>query len=125
VRLGVAFGVVRPENDAMIRVRSCRYRYRVHGEINRRVLGKWCKQILRALCFLHELTPPVAHGDIRCDNIFIIGETGNVKVGNFCLIQPPQEDSLLGTFGTGFDGVRTPLVGSLTLCCCHSSVHTA
>jgi WNK lysine deficient protein kinase len=92
-----------------------RYRYRVHGEINRKVLGKWCKQILKALCFLHELTPAVAHGDIRCDNIFIIGETGNVKVGNFCLIQPPQEDSLLGTFGKTVSPVP-PVVAFETRC---------
>ena len=32
-------------------------------------------------------------------NMFIIGETGNIKLGNFSLRTPPSEDSILDTFG--------------------------
>ena len=78
----------------------------MHGEINKKVLIKWCRQILKGLDFLHnESVPPLAHGDIRCDNIFIIGETGNIKVGNFCLRRAPEEDSINDTFGVCTPGL--------------------
>lgn len=53
--------------------------------INIKVLKNWCRQILKGLHFLHTRTPPVIHRDLKCDNIFITGTTGSVKIGDLGL----------------------------------------
>ena len=40
---------------------------------------------LQGLVFLHTRTPPVIHRDLKCDNIFITGPTGSVKIGDLGL----------------------------------------
>jgi len=54
-------------------------------KINLKVLKNWCRQILKGLLFLHSRTPPVIHRDLKCDNIFITGTTGSVKIGDLGL----------------------------------------
>ena len=54
-------------------------------KINLKVLKNWCRQILKGLYFLHTRTPPVIHRDLKCDNIFITGTTGSVKIGDLGL----------------------------------------
>ncbi|XP_011203094.2 nuclear receptor-binding protein homolog [Bactrocera dorsalis] len=41
---------------------------------------RWCTQILSALSYLHSCTPPVIHGNLTCDSIFI-QHNGLVKIG--------------------------------------------
>ncbi|GBP83800.1 hypothetical protein EVAR_25647_1 [Eumeta japonica] len=53
--------------------------------INPKVLKSWCRQILKGLNFLHSRTPPIIHRDLKCDNIFITGTTGSVKIGDLGL----------------------------------------
>uniref|UniRef100_A0A3P8V058 Protein kinase domain-containing protein n=1 Tax=Cynoglossus semilaevis TaxID=244447 RepID=A0A3P8V058_CYNSE len=50
-----------------------------------KVLRSWCKQILKGLHFLHTRAPPIIHRDLKCDNIFITGPTGSVKIGDLGL----------------------------------------
>ncbi|NXU08381.1 WNK3 kinase, partial [Pardalotus punctatus] len=40
---------------------------------------------LKGLQFLHTRTPPIIHRDLKCDNIFITGPTGSVKIGDLGL----------------------------------------
>ena len=47
-----------------------------------RVVKQWCTEILKGLKYLHELPNPIIHRDIKCDNIFIINTTGQVKIGD-------------------------------------------
>ena len=47
---------------------------------NIKILKSWCRQILQGLLFLHTRKPPVIHGDLKCDNIFITGPTGSLKI---------------------------------------------
>ena len=54
-------------------------------KINQRVLKSWCRQIIKGLHFLHTRSPPVIHRDLKCDNIFITGPTGSVKIGDLGL----------------------------------------
>uniref|UniRef100_A0A5S6R1U4 non-specific serine/threonine protein kinase n=1 Tax=Trichuris muris TaxID=70415 RepID=A0A5S6R1U4_TRIMR len=54
-------------------------------KINVKVLKSWCRQILKGLAFLHSRQPPVIHRDLKCDNIFITGTTGSVKIGDLGL----------------------------------------
>jgi hypothetical protein len=51
-------------------------------KINQKVLRSWCRQILKGLAFLHSRSPPIIHRDLKCDNIFITGTTGSVKIGD-------------------------------------------
>ncbi|XP_061701402.1 serine/threonine-protein kinase WNK2 isoform X3 [Syngnathoides biaculeatus] len=50
-----------------------------------KVLRSWCRQILKGLHFLHTRSPPIIHRDLKCDNIFITGPTGSVKIGDLGL----------------------------------------
>ena len=42
---------------------------------------RWCTQILSALSYLHSCIPPVVHGNLTCDSIFI-QHNGLVKIGS-------------------------------------------
>lgn len=54
-------------------------------KINPKVFKSWCRQILKGLYFLHTRSPPIIHRDLKCDNIFITGTTGCVKIGDLGL----------------------------------------
>lgn len=41
---------------------------------------RWCTQILSALNYLHSCVPPIIHGNLTCDSIFI-QHNGLVKIG--------------------------------------------
>ncbi|MQM01212.1 hypothetical protein Taro_033965 [Colocasia esculenta] len=56
-----------------------------HRRVNIRAVKHWCRQILRGLLYLHSLDPPVIHRDLKCDNIFINGNQGEVKIGDLGL----------------------------------------
>ncbi|KAI3650174.1 hypothetical protein MP228_004912 [Amoeboaphelidium protococcarum] len=49
---------------------------------NIKVVKRWCRQILKGLAYLHAHNPPIIHRDIKCDNIFINGAHGEVKIGD-------------------------------------------
>ena len=53
--------------------------------IKPRMMRRWGRQILKGLYFLHTRTPPIIHRDLKCDNIFINGTTGLVKIGDLGL----------------------------------------
>ena len=61
-------------------------RYRLkHKRVNIRAVKHWCRQILRGLLYLHSHDPPVIHRDLKCDNIFVNGNQGEVKIGDLGL----------------------------------------
>ncbi|XP_056278545.1 serine/threonine-protein kinase WNK2 isoform X2 [Pseudoliparis swirei] len=65
-----------------------------------KVLRSWCRQILKGLHFLHTRTPPILHRDLKCDNIFITGPTGSVKIGDLglaTLMRTSFAKSVIGT----------------------------
>ncbi|XP_059536088.1 serine/threonine-protein kinase WNK3 [Myotis daubentonii] len=65
-----------------------------------KVLRSWCRQILKGLQFLHTRTPPIIHRDLKCDNIFITGPTGSVKIGDLglaTLMRTSFAKSVIGT----------------------------
>lgn len=63
---------------------SSRYLRRFR-EMKPRVLQRWSRQILRGLHFLHSRVPPILHRDLKCDNVFITGPSGSVKIGDLGL----------------------------------------
>jgi len=42
---------------------------------------RWCTQILSALSYLHSCEPPIIHGNLTCDTIFI-QHNGLIKIGS-------------------------------------------
>ncbi|XP_004494680.1 probable serine/threonine-protein kinase WNK9 [Cicer arietinum] len=56
-----------------------------HKRVNIRAVKHWCRQILEGLLYLHSHDPPVIHRDLKCDNIFINGNQGEVKIGDLGL----------------------------------------
>ena len=70
----------------LIRSNSRHFRYRKkHKCVDLRALKKWSRQILEGLVYLHSHDPPVIHRDLKCDNILINGNQGEVKIGDLGL----------------------------------------
>lgn len=62
----------------------CRYKNK-YLRIDIRAVKSWARQILEGLVYLHEHDPPVIHRDLKCDNIFVNGHLGQVKIGDLGL----------------------------------------
>ncbi|CAO2140619.1 unnamed protein product [Urochloa humidicola] len=80
-------------------LRSYRLRY---PRVSLRAVRSWARQILRGLAYLHAHDPPVIHRDLKCDNIFINGHQGQVKIGDLGLAAVLREagqvaHSVIGT----------------------------
>ena len=65
-----------------------------------RIIKKWAKQILLGLDYLHSYQPPIIHRDIKCDNIFINGNVGDVKIGDLGLSTMVSGSAALSVLGT-------------------------
>ncbi|KAL6905752.1 hypothetical protein ACP4OV_003353 [Aristida adscensionis] len=63
-------------------LRSYRLRY---PRVSLRAVRSWTRQILRGLAYLHSRDPPVIHRDLKCDNLFVHGHLGQVKIGDLGL----------------------------------------
>jgi WNK lysine deficient protein kinase len=84
-----------------------------------KVIKGWCTEILQGLVYLHSQEPhPIIHRDLKCDNIFINSNSGEIRIGDLGLSTPMQHSfttSVLGTpefmapelyeecYGTGVD----------------------
>jgi len=56
----------------------------------------WCRQILEGLKYLHE--QGIIHRDLKCENIFIHGDTSEIFIGDFGLsLRSEQGKSSVGT----------------------------
>lgn len=77
-----------------------RFRKR-HKSVNMKAIKSWARQILRGLDYLHSQNPPVIHRDLKCDNIFVNGNQGEVKIGDLGLatiMQQPTAKSVIGMY---------------------------
>ncbi|KAJ7534160.1 hypothetical protein O6H91_13G082400 [Diphasiastrum complanatum] len=72
-----------------------------HKRVDLKAVKSWARQILRGLLYLHSHDPPIIHRDIKCDNIFINGNDGEVKIGDLGLAVVLQQahaaHSVIGT----------------------------
>jgi WNK lysine deficient protein kinase len=70
-----------------------------HKSVDLKAVKNWARQILRGLDYLHGQNPPVIHRDLKCDNIFVNGNQGEVKIGDLGLatvMQQPHAKSVIG-----------------------------
>jgi WNK lysine deficient protein kinase len=78
------------------------------GSVRYKIIRKWSMQILSALEYLHGLDNPVLHRDLKCDNIFINSNTGNIVLGDFGL----SRDMKKGGTSAGADKRGATMVGT-------------
>ncbi|KAL7513385.1 hypothetical protein ACHAXN_010466 [Cyclotella atomus] len=66
-----------------------------------KIFKRWAIQILKGLEYLHSQDPPIIHRDLKCDNIFINGTSGDLRIGDFglstAISKKNQPLSVLGT----------------------------
>ncbi|KAI3861975.1 hypothetical protein MKW98_018258 [Papaver atlanticum] len=75
--------------------------YRIkHKKVDMKALKGWARQILLGLDYLHSHSPPIIHRDVKCDNIFINGNHGEVKIGDLGLATVMEQASLHKVLGT-------------------------
>lgn len=66
-----------------------------------KVVKRWVRQILRGLTYLHSKIPPIIHRDLKCDNIFINGHTGDIRIGDLGLsTSSTRTDKTMSVLGT-------------------------
>ncbi|KAL2336232.1 hypothetical protein Fmac_010678 [Flemingia macrophylla] len=71
-----------------------------HKCVEMKAIKDWARQILQGLLYLHSHRPPIIHRDLKCDNIFVNGNQGEVKIGDLGLavvMQQPTARSVIGT----------------------------
>ncbi|AQK73480.1 WNK6 [Zea mays] len=79
---------------------SLRHYRQKHPRVNLKAIKNWARQILHGLDYLHSHQPPIIHRDLKCDNIFVNGNHGEVKIGDLGLatvMQTPRVRSVIGT----------------------------
>ncbi|KAG0486936.1 hypothetical protein HPP92_009031 [Vanilla planifolia] len=79
---------------------SLRQYRRKHKKVDIKAVKGWARQILTGLIYLHSQQPPIIHRDLKCDNIFINGNYGEVKIGDLGLatvMHKANAQTLIGT----------------------------
>lgn len=71
-----------------------------HKSVNMKAIKNWARQILRGLAYLHSQDPPIIHRDLKCDNIFVNGNHGEVKVGDLGLARIMLQRTAQSVIGT-------------------------
>jgi len=57
----------------------------LHKHLDLKAVKRMARQILRGLDYLHSMEPPLMHGDLRCDKIYVNGHSGEIKIGDLGL----------------------------------------
>uniref|UniRef100_A0A803MTB2 non-specific serine/threonine protein kinase n=2 Tax=Chenopodium quinoa TaxID=63459 RepID=A0A803MTB2_CHEQI len=54
-----------------------------HNLVGNTAIKNWSRQILSALNYFHDRSIPIVHRDVKIENIFIDGNLGTVKLGDY------------------------------------------
>ncbi|CAJ1974681.1 unnamed protein product [Sphenostylis stenocarpa] len=71
-----------------------------HRKVDLKAVKGWARQILNGLNYLHSHNPPIMHRDLKCDNIFINGHRGEVKIGDLGLATILKQTNAKSVIGT-------------------------
>eukprot|EP00477_Mikrocytos_mackini_P001878 GAHX01002040.1.p1 GENE.GAHX01002040.1~~GAHX01002040.1.p1 ORF type:complete len:451 (-),score=88.72 GAHX01002040.1:25-1377(-) len=69
------------------------------GKVKTKVVKNWAYQILKGLQYLHSRSPPIAHRDLKCSNIFINSSNGAIRIGDLGL-STRTSDAMYSFLGT-------------------------
>ncbi|XP_069146471.1 serine/threonine-protein kinase WNK8-like isoform X2 [Solanum lycopersicum] len=75
-------------------------RHNKYKSVDMKAIKNWARQILQGLEYLHSQNPPIIHRDLKCDNIFVNGNHGEIKIGDLGLatiMNQPTAKSVIGT----------------------------
>lgn len=101
-----------------------------YKHLDLKAVKRMARQILRGLQYLHTKQPPITHGDLRCDKIYVNGNSGEIKIGDIGLAtlmpyrwqeagqpQPQSRDSTStsGSFGSDIFAFGLCMLELLTL----------
>jgi len=70
----------------------------------------WGKDLFRALCFMHQCSPPLLHRDIKPANLLLTSDLQTLKVGDFGLCKAVQFGNIEMTGETGTKRYMAPEV---------------
>ncbi|WJX34628.1 putative serine/threonine-protein kinase wnk7 [Trifolium repens] len=79
---------------------SLRQYRKKHKKVDMKAVKGWARQILMGLIYLHNHNPPIIHRDLKCDNIFINGHQGEVKIGDLGLATLLKQNNAKSVIGT-------------------------
>ncbi|CAI8598831.1 unnamed protein product [Vicia faba] len=79
---------------------SLRQYRKKHKKVDMKAVKGWARQILMGLVYLHNHSPPIIHRDLKCDNIFINGHQGVVKIGDLGLATLLKQNNAKSVIGT-------------------------
>lgn len=65
-----------------------------------KIAKRWALQILKGLEYLHSQEPSVIHRDLKCENIFINGTSGDLRIGDLGLSTVHRNGRVLSVLGT-------------------------
>jgi len=65
-----------------------------------KIAKRWAVQILNGLAYLHSQEPTVIHRDLKCENIFINGTSGDLRIGDLGLSTVHRNGRVLSVLGT-------------------------
>ncbi|WCJ31624.1 Protein kinase superfamily protein [Euphorbia peplus] len=71
-----------------------------HMNVDMKAVKSWARQILLGLSYLHSHKPPIIHRDLKCDNIFINGNQGEVRIGDLGLATVMEQENAKSVIGT-------------------------
>ncbi|XP_028660060.1 nuclear receptor-binding protein 2-like isoform X2 [Erpetoichthys calabaricus] len=74
-----------------------------HKTMNEKAWKRWCTQILSALSYLHSCDPPIIHGNLTCDTIFI-QHNGLIKISSVwhrLFINAAEDNTAIDIFSFG------------------------
>ncbi|CAJ1387189.1 unnamed protein product [Effrenium voratum] len=76
------------------------YIKRINAPLKLKVIRNWCRQILEGLNYLHTRPDPIIHRDLKCDNIFINGNRGDIVIGDLGLSTTLKQSCARSIVGT-------------------------
>ena len=73
-----------------------KYAATLKTNLDLRAVKSWSRQILQGLDYLHSQSPPIVHRDLKCDNIFVNQNQGEVKIGDRSGCHAGQQQDQIG-----------------------------